>query len=260
MILILPTNKSSFNITVTVQTSSAQEICIVGKDTNKPSTFYFRRKGVVDGKRKFTLRFPMSPLQMELKIYNGANECTPRDEDKTFKVIDLKFAPIQTNDVWMNAETIEFVKFAKQFSDNASILSLGEYRSDNGVYKIHYLDVIRENGKETTNPARIGHESGIIELSKRDFFHYSVPMRMIILLHEYSHKYMNNIVDREIDDETSADINALYIYLGLGFPRIEATNAFLNVFLDAANKTNNKRYKIINDFITKFDQGKFTVS
>jgi hypothetical protein len=254
MIINLPTNKSSFVVSVVIKTNAAENICIVAKDQNRPSTFYFRRKGVVNGKRNFILRFPVSPNMMELKIYNDKNGCAPRDEDMSFKVIDMKISGLEKKDIWMNEDTTEFVKFATFFAENASILSLGEYGSEKGRFKIQYLKEIPDN---SITPARIGHENGLIEVSKDYFIHYSVPMRMIILLHEYSHKYLNHLVNKKIDDEVSADVNALYIYLGLGYPRIEATNAYLTVFANAANKGNNKRYKIIEDFIQKFDQGKF---
>ena len=80
-------------------------------------------------------------------------------------------------------------------------------------------------------------------------------MRMIILLHEYSHKYLNPTVNKPIAYETGADINALRIYLALGYPPSEAHYAFLHVFKDANNHQNHKRYEIIKDFIYKFTNG-----
>jgi hypothetical protein len=78
---------------------------------------------------------------------------------------------------------------------------------------------------------------------------------MAILLHEFSHKYMNPKIGREISDEISADINALNIYLSLGYPYIEAQYAFLKVFRGANNPFNKKRYLILDDFIKKFING-----
>ena len=80
-------------------------------------------------------------------------------------------------------------------------------------------------------------------------------MRMVILLHEFSHKYMNPKIGKEISDEVSADINALNIYLSLGYPHIEAQYAFLKVFKGANNAFNKKRYLILDDFIKKFTKG-----
>ena len=80
-------------------------------------------------------------------------------------------------------------------------------------------------------------------------------MRMVILLHEFSHKYMNPKVNRDISDEVGADINALNIYLSLGYPDIEAEYAFLRVFKGANNVMNKKRFLILDDFIKKFSTG-----
>ena len=49
-------------------------------------------------------------------------------------------------------------------------------------------------------------------------------MRMAILLHEFSHFYLND----RMEDETEADLNGLLIYLALGYPRIEAYQSFFN--------------------------------
>jgi hypothetical protein len=40
----------------------------------------------------------------------------------------------------------------------------------------------------------------------------------------------------EIENEVGADINALYIYLGLGFSKVDAICVFANVFLKAQTK------------------------
>ena len=80
-------------------------------------------------------------------------------------------------------------------------------------------------------------------------------MRLVILLHEFSHKYMNPKIGREISDEVSADINALNIYLSLGYPMIEAQYAFLKVFKGANNELNKRRYLILDDFMKKFESG-----
>jgi hypothetical protein len=53
-------------------------------------------------------------------------------------------------------------------------------------------------------------------------------MRFAILCHEFSHFYVNE----DMDNESEADINGLLIYLGLGYPRIEGYQAFLEVFKD----------------------------
>jgi hypothetical protein len=55
-------------------------------------------------------------------------------------------------------------------------------------------------------------------------------------------------------DETEADLNGLLIYLGLGYPRIEACEAFLEVFEQYPSEENGKRYKKIENFINNFEK------
>jgi hypothetical protein len=84
----------------------------------------------------------------------------------------------------------------------------------------------------------------------KKFIPMTVPMRMAIMLHEFSHFYIND----DINDETEADLNGLLIYLGLGYPRIEAYEAFLTTFIGTPTPTNKERYDIINKFITNFEK------
>jgi hypothetical protein len=107
-----------------------------------------------------------------------------------------------------------------------------------------------EDGRPLNTPARINKHTGIIQVSKKKFLKYTIPMRMAILLHEFSHYYLNT----NIKNETEADLNALIIYLGLGYPRIDAYNVFTTVFAVSDNVANRDRLNIIDDFIRKFDR------
>jgi hypothetical protein len=78
---------------------------------------------------------------------------------------------------------------------------------------------------------------------------------MAILLHEFSHFYLNE----NINDEVEADLNGLLIYLGLGYPRIEGYQAFLEVFKDSPSMQNKNRYDIINNFIRDFEKQKMVM-
>ena len=111
-----------------------------------------------------------------------------------------------------------------------------------GEVKEYYFD---KNGKPINTPARISQLNGRIECSKADFIRYSIPMRMAILLHEYCHFYVN----KNPSSETESDINALRIYLSLGYPRIDAYNVFLNVFKTASTQESLDRFKKLDAFI-----------
>ena len=62
-----------------------------------------------------------------------------------------------------------------------------------------------------------------------------------------------------MDNESEADINGLLIYLGLGYPRIEGYQAFLEVFKDAPSNQNKVRYDIIDNFIKNFEKNKMVI-
>ena len=82
-------------------------------------------------------------------------------------------------------------------------------------------------------------------------------MRMGILLHEYSHKYKNPKMGLEISNEIGADINALYIYLGLGWSKVDIITVFAKVFLKAQTEGNIKRMRKIMEYIEKFENQEF---
>jgi hypothetical protein len=121
---------------------------------------------------------------------------------------------------------------------------------------IEYLPtIVNKDGRELTTPARISKVTGRIQVSKKQFDDYTVPMRFAILCHEFSHFYVNE----DMDNESEADINGLLIYLGLGYPRIEAFQAFLEVFKDSPSQQNKKRYDRINNFIRNFEKNKMVI-
>lgn len=262
MIFYVPANGMPFTLLIEVTTKKPEVISIIAKDANKHNTYYISRKGDVSGLRVFELKFPQTPNLMVISIFNPKNGNYSNDEDKSFEITKFEAKELKTCSLWADRDIYNFIKFAQYFSANASVLSAGDYkpsiyRSDDGKFCIDYYQKIRnrKTGAFVSTPARIGHNTGIIEISKSDYERYTVPMRMIILLHEFSHKYMNPKIGRKISDEVSADINALNIYLSLGYPAIEAQYAFLKVFKGANNSFNKKRYLILNDFITKFSKG-----
>jgi ferritin len=54
-----------------------------------------------------------------------------------------------------------------------------------------------------------------------------------------------------------ADLNALYIYLGLGYSKVDAIFVFANVFLKAQSQGNLERMRKIMDYIQRFEKGEF---
>lgn len=258
----IPSNTLPFTLILGIETKSNEYLNIVAVDKSKSDTIYINRNGDVNGYREFELNFPQTPNLMLLSITNRKNGNIGNQQDSSFQIRKFEVKELKTCPLWTERDIRNFVKFAQYFSANANELSAGDYkpsiyRSDCGKFCIDYFYKIRnpKTGEFVGTPARVGHNTGVIEVSKVDFEKYSIPMRMIILLHEFSHKYMNPLINREIGDEVSADINALNIYLSLGYPLIEAQYAFLKVFRGANNAFNKRRYLILNDFMMKFKNG-----
>ena len=263
MTIEIPCNHHAFQLNVVVESKKPIQLRMVANDPNKPASRYIDRVSKLKGKRVYEFKFPMSPKKLIVSIFNVENGNLPYGDDPTFEITDMNVQKVKEYDVWWNQQTKDFYNFAVEFSQNAGILSAGDkkphiYRSDNSEFTIDYYNTIydKQSKKKLSTPARIGHGSGIIEVSKSKFIEYTIPMRLVILMHEFAHKYLNPTIDRPINYETGADIQALYVYLGKGWSPYESHKAFLHVFRNANGDANHKRYKIIRDFIMKYEDGK----
>lgn len=268
---IFPSNKKAFTLVLDIQTNRPRKIRVEAVAKGKPFTFYYKTVGDVNGFRKYELLFPLSPNELDVRIYDANFKCysdyvkyADAAVKNSIQVVKTEVLPLKTTPIWLSENDRSFIEFAEKFAENCGIYSGTNhdgtpsiYRSNDGKFTIDYYDKIRDRKtKQFVNtPARIGHQTGVIEVSKKDFMRYTVPMRMVILLHEYSHKWKNPDCGLKIENESGADVNALMMYLSLGYSPIEAYQAFLYVFNGANNKVNHDRYKIIKDFISKFTKG-----
>jgi hypothetical protein len=197
---------------------------------------------------------PISPQVADI-IVKSENQMDGRS-DRSYEIGNLEILPLKKKPSAFNSEnkTIQnYIKFCQEFCEKAGYISAGNsiYTSNDGKFRIDYLDKITdETGKSMNTPARISKNQGIIEVSKEKFKNYTIPMRMCILLHEFSHYYLNT----DIANETEADLNGLLIYLSLGYPRIDAYNVFSQVFITAPNSVNTNRMKVIDKFIRNFEE------
>lgn len=255
MIAHYKTDRQKLTIIIDVITRGKEDVCVKVRDQGKPYTVYADRCKTIKGSGKFYLRFPQSPEHAEIII-------TSKNRGGHFKVKGIKLKKLKTklsSFDFRDPKIISFVNFAQEFSENAGILdsSSAIYMSDDSRFRIDYVDIIRDrrSGKPLNTPARISKSRGVIEIAKQKFKDYTVPMRMAILLHEFSHFYLN----KKMDDETEADLNALLIYLGLGYSRIEAAEVFLKVFYKTASDGNKERYKIIESMITNFEKNNYSL-
>ena len=240
---------------IVLETFGKEKIWIKVKDAEKPFTFYTDRYAIVEGKQTYYVKMPQSPQEAKIILYNEATGDVPKNHDDSFRLVSIERLPLETGLRNAKLSTKRFVTFAQEFAAQAGYISANNsiYTSDNGVYRIDYLDkIVSTSGKEISTPARISQKTGIIQISKKHFKGYTIPMRMAILLHEFSHFYVNSVKS----DEVEADINGLKIYLELNYPKIDAYNVFLHVFQNAPSAQNKERYQILDAFIRNYGKSK----
>ena len=242
---------------IKIKTTKPVKVRLIVYDANpeQKNTEFTNRYMTVNGEKEFLVRMPLSPNVAMVAIYNEDKGNLPKGQDSSIELIDIKKSPLQKRlDLldFGNHEISSFVRFAQKFCYNAGVLPCKSYYSSNKLFQIDYLPYIenKKTGTKMLTPARIGVSTGRMQVSKDSMIPMTVPMRMAILLHEFSHIYVNT----NIRDETEADLNGLLIYLSLGYPRIEAYEAFLETFIGAPTAQNKERYDIINNFIKNFEK------
>tara|TARA_R110000824_G_scaffold32247_14_gene104311 strand:- start:1717 stop:2481 length:765 start_codon:yes stop_codon:yes gene_type:complete len=237
---------------IVIQTFSKEKIWIKVKDADRKNTYYTNRYAFVNGKETFFVYMPQAPEDAIVIIYNDYNGQMRRDD--TFKVLEISKSPLVLAPLKASKKTKSFIKFAQEFADECGYLSATKggdiYKSNNGRFRIDYFDVIRSHKTKRVvkTPARISQITGKIEVSAEQFRKYTIPMRMAILLHEYSHYYLNKNPSNEVE----ADLNGLKLYLELGYPKIDIYNVFLNVFKSSPSLQNKKRFKKLDSLVKKF--------
>lgn len=240
-------------IKVVVRTSSPENIVLRVFDSSQANTIFTDRTKVVNGEQDLFIRMPLSPNTTTLSIYNQKNGNLPKGQDTSFQVKEIKKEDLDITLGKTKMDTLQvrnFVAFAQKFAYNAGwITAPRDYMSSVGAFKIEYLPyIINSKGEKMATPARISTKNGRIQVSQESFRDMTIPMRMAILLHEFSHFYLNS----DISNETEADLNGLTIYLGLGYPIREAYEAFGTTFIGYPSEQNKQRYDIINKFIREY--------
>jgi len=240
-------------VKIVVRTTSPQVIVLKVYDKGQANTYFTNRTKTIDGTQDLYVRMPLAPNTCLLDIYNEKNGNKKKGEDPTFEVLEVKREEldITLGKTKMDTPLVRnFVAFAQKFCYNAgSLSSKKDYVSAAGNFKIEYLPfIISSKGQKMATPARISTKNGRIQVSQEAFVPFTIPMRMAILLHEFSHYYVNS----DIANETEADLNGLTIYLGLGYPIKEAYAAFGETFLGYPSPENKIRYQIIDKFIKDY--------
>lgn len=209
-------------------TTKGNKIVILGHDKDSMETEYFNRQVLVDGAYEFNL--PQSPRVLKVVIAEE-NEGNIENSEK-YSISDFYIKELELKPLLLDSDASEFVRFAQWFSVNLAKLCSGDYCSDNSRFNIRLYDEIAE---DKGTPSRIHKYSGLIEVSKKWFVGMTVAGRMATLLHEYSHNHLESGDARYNSSnktEIEADDNAIKIYLGLGYPRVEWIYTWTHMFHD----------------------------
>lgn len=252
------TNNRALRLNVSIKCSGKCLFRVTAEDV-KPFSFYVNRQIIVEGYRTINLCLPVTPKSLKIKV----NAVENGKFEKSDFIVKIEEDKLKTYDVKIDQETKEFLDLAVYFSQVCGFeqpnINGRIFQTKGGKYNIKYFPKIVDfkTGQVLNTPARIGHTTGIIEVSQASMLKYTIAQRMVILLHEFSHKYKNPKQGRSISDETGADLNALYLYLGVGFSKVDAIFVFANVFLKAQTPSNLDRMRKIMEYIKRFENGEF---
>jgi hypothetical protein len=251
---IWDSNNQQATIYVNINCKKETTFRVYACDGLQPNSFYADRIFTAKpGGARIFMSFPITPLKMVLGCIDNNNKSNEDFE------ISLEQRPLRKYTCWFTQEESDFIQLAENFS---AICGYKMPPLDGKLYSyagfnIKYSPVILDRGKVINTPARVGHKSGLIEVSAKSFKRYTIPMRMMILLHEFSHKFQNPNNGFEIGNEFGADLFGLRLYLSLGYSKIDAICVFNKVFLTADTKQNDLRSRKINDYIDRFEREEF---
>lgn len=238
MVVEYPLYGQSCTLAVTLYSRGSSDFTLFVGDADDEGIAFTDRNGKVkDGESTYYVRMPICPDVAYIEL-GSSNE--------SIDIVDIEILDLPTdfsNPLFKREDVMSFIDFAEEFSYNASHLETdAEYKSDDNMFTISYLPkIINSEGNVEETPARISQQNGLIEVSKADFLRYTIPMRLAILLHEFSHYYLNV----NMEDEVEADKNSLILYMGLGYPRIDAYNVYLDVFESTPTELNKERYSAL---------------
>tara|TARA_R110000751_G_scaffold42949_1_gene99348 strand:- start:792 stop:1622 length:831 start_codon:yes stop_codon:yes gene_type:complete len=251
------TNGNACLLNIEVYTNSPENIRLIISDADNQFTKYVDRRRVVDGLETFKIGLPIAPKKAVIKVANEVSSGMYSPEGFRIEDVYSTTLPTRTYCINYNNEYIrKFLPFIQKFCARAGYLEAGgeTYYDSSKTFTIRYFNELRaRSGRVLTTPARVHAKTGIIEISAEYFRKYTIPMRLAVMLHEFSHFYVNEDIDNEIE----ADLNGLAMYLSLGYPRISAFNSFIGVFQNAPTSMNAERYSVLEDFIAKFESGDY---
>lgn len=236
----ITTNRQPTNVNLVIETRQKCKVRVVAFDKVQPLVVFYERVFDVEGVEEMNIKMPQSRKDVVVKV-----ECSA-GQDAVRIVKFKKSRLIQYPACFKGKKVHEFIRFAQQISERLPFINCGVYTSLNGKYTIEIYNTI----EGTDTPARIHNGEGYIQIAQSKMAKNTVPMNMAILLHEFSHFFVNE----ELQDEIEADMNGLRMYLGLNYPDMEGHKSFVEVFEYADTPQNRERHDYIFKFIENFQK------
>lgn len=256
------TGSDAMTLKLPVTAYGEQTLRVIVKDAFQEKTVLTDVVKTISGNYNFFVMMPLCRKYVDVIIVNDEDNSDAGFVYNGFKKMALVR---RMSDVDFSTFRLkEYIRFIQHFSYNAGVLPVNDknnpksfYHSENKNFWIKYLPVITDagTGQEIETPARIATDGSFIEVSQKYIMDYSVPMRVSILLHEYSHPFVNE----NPSDEIEADLNGLFIYLALGYPRMEGGQAWCEVADNTPTDENVERVRIVEQFIKDFDKNKMVI-
>jgi len=234
------TNNKKVKLNFEIEFEQPFDLRATGVDASNSKTQFFNRL-IYSTRPIFSVDFtlPISPKELLISFTNEVN-----NNDNMYRIVSMEADFLKNPGVDLTAFDHKNIEWLKKFCKEASYLPCGEYRQIGSNVWINYLPQITENGVVLDTPARVDHDTGEIQINASMFRNFTVPIRMVILTHEFSHWRYDNT------NETFCDLEALRICLGLGFPKTECIYAFTNI-LNSTHQ-NDARMKQIVNYINNF--------
>lgn len=276
MNILFDSNNKKTTVQLIVEADGPQEIVSIATDPERINTVYDHQEYTIDGREMIEIPLPRSPKHLLIKLYNKRNGNLAEGKDSTFRLISKKEVPLKQ---WLRClpndkKLWEAIKFFGEFNERAGWLSAGDiteggsiYGSDQGNYKIIYLDQIVDYNTHRTNkntgqlepnpyygmvlstPMRTSEDDGRIEIAKERYQNWTIPERNVFSGHEWSH--VNKNVNSR--DEFEADLNALVIHLAQGYSKYSALSACDDVFTKSPSDQNKRRWTVCKNFIMNWE-------
>ena len=254
--IVEKTNREEKVVVVDIEIDGVADLFLSISNYNNPSCVYTTRELHVNKKIRVIIPMPITPIYIAINTYIYKNAklnpySIPKNKIKIYFLNGVKKI-----DTLQPSGFDDYYKLISKFGQLKEVLPLGEYSSNQGKFKIKYIDyVLREDGVTISySPAAIYKSSGIIEIGKKRVLMLTLYEFIAVMLHEYSHVYVNELYGYKKEDEIQADLNALKLMFSLGFRGFDFITAFLKVFDMANNERNENRYLTFKKVATNIDE------